>query len=124
MLPNISIGWAWLNSTLNKIIDEVNQNKPLSSGSIGINRTNAGSLITLTNTDLWDKGGGGGRTFPKSFVVKDCAFKDFTVLNPDDCSQSTATFLIRQPGTDLPCKLAKDPVKKGVWNLTITPPQV
>jgi|SRR5215469_193288 len=55
MLNRVSIAWVWLEKNLNAIIEEVNLNRPLSSGSIAVDQTPNGSVIKAAV-----KGGAGG----------------------------------------------------------------
>lgn len=56
MIERISIDWAWLQTTLNRIIDAVNQQKPIGSATITINESSNGTLLSLAA----QQGGGGG----------------------------------------------------------------
>jgi hypothetical protein len=47
MLAKISIGWVWLERTLNGIIDTVNQQKPIGSASIAIEESPNGTLLKV-----------------------------------------------------------------------------
>jgi hypothetical protein len=44
-MDKISIGWVWLEKTLNGIIDAVNRQKPLPSASIAIEESPNGTLL-------------------------------------------------------------------------------
>jgi hypothetical protein len=50
MLDRIAIDWAWLQATLNRIIDTVNRQKPLGSSTIAVNEFPSGTLLSLTGT--------------------------------------------------------------------------
>jgi hypothetical protein len=60
MLNRVSIGWVWLEKNLNTIIDEINLNRPLASGSIAIDHTPNGSVIKATPKAGPEAAGGGG----------------------------------------------------------------
>jgi hypothetical protein len=57
-LDRIDIDWVWLKDNLNKIIDEVNSNKPLGSATIAVNEAENGSLLSIIAGQ--QPGGGGG----------------------------------------------------------------
>jgi hypothetical protein len=45
MLEHVTIGWIWLERTLNGIIDALNQQKPLASASIAIEESPNGTVL-------------------------------------------------------------------------------
>jgi hypothetical protein len=47
MLDRISIGWVWLEDHLNRIIAEVNQQKPIASSTIAIEESPNGTLLKV-----------------------------------------------------------------------------
>jgi hypothetical protein len=47
MLAKITIGWHWLERTLNAIIEEVNRQKPLASASIVVEESPNGALLKV-----------------------------------------------------------------------------
>jgi hypothetical protein len=64
MLTRVSIGWIWLERTLNGIIDQVNRQKPLQSATIAIEESPNGTLLKVTGVSESGQtaGGGGGPT--------------------------------------------------------------
>jgi hypothetical protein len=50
MLAKITIGWHWLERTLNAIIEEVNRQKPLASASIVVEESPNGALLKIVPT--------------------------------------------------------------------------
>src|SRR5215471_766426 len=48
MLERISIDWTWLQTTLNRVIDTLNRQKPLGSATIAIDETPSGTMLSLT----------------------------------------------------------------------------
>ena len=47
MLTRVTIGWVWLERTLNAIIDAVNQQKPLQSSSIAVEESPNGTVLRV-----------------------------------------------------------------------------
>jgi hypothetical protein len=62
MLAKITIGWHWLERTLNAIIEEVNQQRPLGSSTIAIEESPNGTLVKVVGQQAQAQGGGGGPT--------------------------------------------------------------
>jgi len=68
MLDRVTIGWVWLERTLNRIIDALNQQKPLPSSSIAVEESPTGTLLKVVAIQASpDQGtgkasGGGGGT--------------------------------------------------------------
>jgi hypothetical protein len=62
MIERISIDWAWLQTTLNRIIDALNEQKPLGSATITINESPNGTLLSLAA----QQGGGETTTAPSA----------------------------------------------------------
>jgi len=60
MLAKISIGWVWLERTLNRIIDTVNQQKPLGSVTIAVEESANGTLLKAVGPQAQQGEGGGG----------------------------------------------------------------
>jgi hypothetical protein len=59
MLPKISIGWVWLDRTLNTMIDAINSQKPLGSASIAIEESPNGTLLKVIGAPQTGDGGAG-----------------------------------------------------------------
>src|SRR5215475_7271045 len=62
MIERVSIDWAWLQMTLNRIIDALNEQKPLGSATITINESPNGTLLSLAA----QQGGGDTTTAPSA----------------------------------------------------------
>jgi hypothetical protein len=63
MLAKVSIGWTWLERTLNGIIEELNRQKPLQSATIAIEESPNGTLlkvIGVSESGQTSGSGGGG----------------------------------------------------------------
>jgi hypothetical protein len=60
MLNRISIGWRWLENTLNGIIDAVNQQKPLGSASVAVEESPNGSLLRVVGSQQGTGSGAAG----------------------------------------------------------------
>jgi hypothetical protein len=60
MLNRISIGWRWLENTLNGIIDAVNQQKPLGSASVAVDESPNGSLLKVVGSQQGTGNGAAG----------------------------------------------------------------
>jgi hypothetical protein len=108
-LRNISIGWRWLNNTLNGIIDEVNQNAPISSDTIALNQTSNGTVFRTVKgaTQQSASNGGGGTAAYSTITLNDVAWQTVIVVDPNSCAQSTISVLANVPGqsVDLSIKL-------------------
>jgi hypothetical protein len=59
MLERISIGWVWLDRTLNAMIDAINSQKPLGSASIAIEESPNGTLLKVAGSQQQGDGGSG-----------------------------------------------------------------
>lgn len=69
MLKEVSIGWHWLEKTLNEIIGEINTNKPLASSTIMVEANPGGSILRTVSKENNQpgnpqSGGGGGGSGP------------------------------------------------------------
>jgi hypothetical protein len=60
MLARVSIGWTWLERTLNGIIDQLNRQKPLQSATIAIEESPNGTLLKYVGATQSDQSSGGG----------------------------------------------------------------
>jgi len=94
MLTRVTIGWVWLERTLNGIIDQVNRQKPLQSASVAVEESPNGTVLKVVAIQATpDQGtgqasGGGaagaggrpGQAQPNWMTV--------TIVNPDTCVQS------------------------------------
>ena len=83
MLDKVSIEWAWLSNKLNRIIEEVNLNRPLPSGSIGVDQTPNGSVIKATS-----KGGGGGSSSPPDGSTADWHTIQIKLVSGSTCTDA------------------------------------
>lgn len=102
MLSRISIGWGWLEKTLNTIIDAVNINQPLASGSIAIEQSPHGTVLRVSKKEdqlprgQHSAGGGGGGG---AVVWKGVSWKTVTVVDPNNnCAQSQISVLVQSSG--------------------------
>jgi hypothetical protein len=85
MLKSVSIGWHWLERTLNGIIDQVNAQHIIPSASIAVQEAANGTMLTVTKiggaaSDT--SGGSGGANDPKGY------WTTVTIVNPATCAQS------------------------------------
>jgi hypothetical protein len=83
MLSRITIGWHWLERTLNGIIAEVNAQKPLGSATIAVEESPNGTLLKVVGAQNQNQqsAGGGGRPMEGGWIT-------VTVVNPATCAQS------------------------------------
>jgi hypothetical protein len=88
MLSRISIGWHWLERTLNEIIDAVNADKIIPSQTIAVNESPNGTMLSVTS----DGGSGGGTDSAAggSWIL-------VTVVNPTTCAQSQLQVWAKPP---------------------------
>jgi hypothetical protein len=82
MLAKITIGWTWLERTLNTMIDAINAEKPLPSASIAVEESPNGTLLKVAGESGQAAGGGGQQTWPAGV-----GWQALTVVDPSDCSQ-------------------------------------
>jgi len=113
MLAKISIGWVWLERTLNGIIDVVNQQKPLGSASIAIEESPNGTLLKVVPVAQSDQtiggggGGGGGATGGGTggggaVTWNNVGWQQVIVVDPaNNCAQSTIKVLVFQQGSSV-----------------------
>jgi hypothetical protein len=100
MLNRISIGWLWLERTLNGIIDAVNSQKPLASTTVAVEEHPAGTILRVTAPgDQSGTGGGGGGG--GAVTWHDVGWQQVTVVNPTNCAQSTIKVLVFQQGASV-----------------------
>jgi hypothetical protein len=123
-MDRITIGWRWLEKTLNEIIDHVNRQKPLASATIAVEESPTGSLLKAVGaqsgpSQAGGAGGGAGYVDDDSAYVKwgsypgvihGVSWKAVTIVDPSTCAQSTIQVLI------------KDPNGSVNWPITIEPP--
>ena len=81
MLAKVSIGWTWLERTLNGIIDQLNRQKPLQSATIAIEESPNGTLLKVVSQGQ-EQSGQGGQQWPAGV-----GWQALTVVDPSDCSQ-------------------------------------
>jgi hypothetical protein len=96
MLTKISIGWVWLDRTLNNIIDAVNSQKPLQSASIAVEESPNGTLLKVVGTGQGQPTGGGGPV-----TWNNVGWQQVTVVDPTNCAQSTIKVLVFQQGSSV-----------------------
>jgi hypothetical protein len=106
MLTQVSIGWRWLERTLNRIISTVNQQKPLGSSTIAIEESPNGTVLKVVNLNSDQPGGSGAgaaqqQQKPQPVVWHNVAWRTVTVVDPVSCAQSTITVLVQNAGTNL-----------------------
>lgn len=110
-LNHVDIGWEWLRDTLNTIIDEVNEQKPLQSASIAIEETPYGTLLKVIPADKYDTGAAAGnqqgsqqqqppqQQQPQPVIWHGVTFRPITIVDPVSCAQSQVLVLVQAPGT-------------------------
>jgi hypothetical protein len=82
-MDRVSIGWHWLERTLNGIIDALNRQKPLPSSSIAVEESPNGTLLKVVNIQQnqppgpGDGGPSGGQ------------WTAIVVVDPNTCTPST-----------------------------------
>jgi hypothetical protein len=99
MLTKISIGWVWLDRTLNSIIDAVNSQKPLQSASIAVEESPNGTLLKVVGT-------GQGQGQPTSdggpVTWHNVGWMTVTVVDPaNNCAQSQIKVLVIAQGSSV-----------------------
>lgn len=77
-LNHISIGWRWLATTLNRMIDGVNARTIIPSATVAVQETPGGVVLTVTKPS--DDTAGGGPTGGAWMTV--------TIVDPNTCAQS------------------------------------
>ena len=114
-LGHVGIDWIWLQDNLNKIIDEINTNKPLSSSTIAVNGSPNGSLLTLTNSQQ-GSGSGGGGTSPSHSTINSIRWHGVKWQNVDvmdaSCNRSTIKVLV---DTGISTDYVDIPVTPPIW---------
>ena len=109
MLSQVSIGWRWLERTLNRIIDTVNQQKPLGSTTIAIEESPNGTLLKVVNLNSDQPGGSGTsgtqqqqqQQKPQPVVWHNVTWQQVTVVDPVSCAQSQISVLVQNAGTSI-----------------------
>jgi hypothetical protein len=94
MLAKITIGWTWLERTLNAIIEEINRQKPLQSTTIAVEESPNGTLLKVVGSSGSGTGGG-------PVTWHDVGWQQVTVVDPANCSQSTIKVLVFQQGASV-----------------------
>jgi hypothetical protein len=100
MLEKITIGWVWLERTLNTMIDAINAEKPLPSASIAVEESPNGTLLKVTGiseSGQTSGGGGGGQQWPAGV-----GWQALTVVDPSDCSSHVLYYWGTPPGAPHP----------------------
>jgi hypothetical protein len=101
MLTRVSIGWIWLERTLNGIIDTVNRQKPLQSASIAVEESPNGTLLKVVGASESDQTSAGGGAAGGPVTWHDVGWQQVTVVDPANCSQSTIKVLVFQQGASV-----------------------
>jgi|SRR4029077_9037449 len=105
MLNRISIGWVWLERTFNRIIDEVNQQKPIASSTIAVEESPNGTLLKVVATQANQPAGSSGAATkppaPAPVIWHNVAWQQVTVVDPVTCGQSTITVLVQKPENNI-----------------------
>jgi hypothetical protein len=101
MLKPISIGWHWLERTLNGIIEEVNAQKPLPSATIAVEQSPNGTLLKVVGIPQnQPPGTGAGKTKP--IIWHNVAWQKVTLIDPaNNCAPTTLSILVQQPGSSI-----------------------
>jgi hypothetical protein len=101
MLERISIGWVWLERTLNLIIDGINQQKPIASSTIAVEESPNGTLLKVIPIQQGPSGSsspsGGGAGGAKTIWPPGVGWQPMTVI--DTSSGSCVTEYIWYWGT-------------------------
>lgn len=102
MLSRISIGWGWLEKTLNTLIDAINVNQPLGSASIAIEQSPNGTMLRVvdqTKDQQKQPAGGGGGGSTGAVIWQGVSWKTVTVVDPNNnCAQSQISVLVQSSG--------------------------
>jgi hypothetical protein len=108
MLSRITIGWHWLERTLNGIIAEVNAQKPLPSATIAVEESPNGTLLKVVGSQNQSQPGAAGAPGaaapapkPQPVIWHDVAWQQVTVIDPSTCAQSTITILVQSRGNNI-----------------------
>jgi hypothetical protein len=64
MLDHVAIDWVWLRDHINRIIDEVNGNKPVGSSTIAVDESPTGSLLRVIGGQQTDSPIPSGEVWP------------------------------------------------------------
>jgi hypothetical protein len=71
MLDRVTIGWVWLERTLNGIIEEVNRQKPIGTSTVAIEESPNGTLLKAFPQQQPSGGGGPtGGSWQQLVVIK------------------------------------------------------
>lgn len=60
-LKNIHVGWGWLDTTLNRVIDTINANQVIPSATVAVQQTPTGTLLTVTGQQATSDSPTGGQ---------------------------------------------------------------
>ncbi|SRR5258708_4999529 len=105
MIERISIGWVWLDHTLNRIIDQINRQHPIGSTSVAIEESPNGTLFKVAGAPQTDQAssnrGASGALKSKPVVWNGVGWVTVTVVDPTTCAQSTLTVLAQKPNSSI-----------------------
>jgi hypothetical protein len=101
-MDHVTIGWRWLERTLNQLIDEHNKQRPLPSSTIAVEESPHGTLLKVVGTpqsqDKNQSQGTGSQVkhlLATNLIWIGVKWQNVTLIDPaNNCAQSTLRVLV------------------------------